>query len=196
MCHPTDQGHLITHKQCTEPCRRFPPRCPRNHPCNKLCREDCGECLVRIEDTRLPCGHLAFSPTCDSVRDDSSRKKLSQRCQEKVMHTFTVCGHECETACANANSQLPICPKLCDTMLECGHPCQNKCKSCKAGDHSCKQKCERTLFCGHICGRECHGGDPCPPCHKKCSVSCVHSKCVGKCSNIVSCRLHHLYLFI
>ncbi len=127
MCHPTDQGHLITHKQCTEPCRRFPPRCSRNHPCNKLCKEDCGECLVRVEDTCLPCGHYVFSPTCDSVRDDSSRKKLSEICQEKVTHTFTACGHKCETTCANASSQHPICPELCNVMLECGHPCDNKC---------------------------------------------------------------------
>lgn len=192
MCHPTDQGHLITHKQCSETCRRIPPLCPRNHSCNKLCRENCGECLVRVEDTRLPCGHFAFSPTCDSVKDDSSRRKLSQRCKEKVLHTFKICGHTCETACGNANCELPLCPELCNRILECGHLCRNKCNSCKS-NHSCNQRCERTLFCGHICGRKCHGADPCQPCSEKCSVSCVHSKCAGKCSYVVSysqCLLH------
>ncbi len=185
MCHPTDQGHLITHMQCAQPCKRIPPSCPRNHPCTKLCREECGKCVARVEDTLLPCGHIVVSPTCDSVKDDSSKKKLSKKCQENVMHTFTACGHVCETDCSNANAERPNCPELCNKTLECGHPCQKKCGSCERA-HSCKQKCERTLFCGHICGSKCHGTDPCPPCDKKCPVSCVHSECGGKCRNIVS----------
>ena len=28
--------------------------------------------------------------------------------------------------------------------------------------------------------------EKCPPCNKKCSVTCLHSKCHGKCSNVVS----------
>ena len=60
------------------------------------------------------------------------------------------------------------------------------CRLCKDGNHSCKLKCERTLFCGHVCGRPCHGSEKCPPCNKKCSVTCLHSKCLGKCSNVVS----------
>lgn len=126
MCHPIDQRHLITHRQCTQPCRRIPSKCPMNHPCTKLCNEDCGRCLEIVEDTIIPCGHIAKNPTCDSVRDDESLLVLAKQCRQKVLHNFSPCGHKFETHCGNANAVNPICPGLCGEILECGHPCQNR----------------------------------------------------------------------
>lgn len=125
MCHPADKHHLITHRQCTQPCRRIPTNCPRNHPCTKLCKETCGECLEIVENTLLPCGHLAINPTCDSVRDDEKKQELARRCEQLVSFTFDPCGHSCETTCGNAKSDTPLCPATCGEKLEsCGHPCQ------------------------------------------------------------------------
>ncbi|KAL7484059.1 hypothetical protein ACHAW6_009716 [Cyclotella cf. meneghiniana] len=30
-CHPTDINHVLTSKQCAQPCRHIPPECPHNH---------------------------------------------------------------------------------------------------------------------------------------------------------------------
>jgi len=126
MCHPTDQRHLITHRKCTQPCRRIPPNCPRNHSCKRLCNEECGECLEIVEDMVLPCGHMVLGPSCDSVRDDDSLKKLAMKCKHRVFHTFYPCEHHCETTCGNASSEHPRCPGVCGKTIDCGHPCQNR----------------------------------------------------------------------
>jgi len=187
MCHPTDRSHIVTHKQCTQPCRRIPLKCPHNHPCKRRCNEECGPCLhVLDEEVILPCGHTVTSPTCDSVCDATSRKKLAKKCREEVTFAFLPCNHRCTTTCANMNSEHPVCPSICGETLACGHKCQLRCSSCKTMGHSCEQKCERTLFCGHVCGRPCHGDEKCPPCNNKCEVACEHSMCSGKCRNVCS----------
>lgn len=35
--------------------------CENNHPCEKQCAENCGECMVPMVKT-LPCGHQATLP--------------------------------------------------------------------------------------------------------------------------------------
>lgn len=125
MCHPTDRSHIVTHKQCTQPCRKIPLKCPHNHPCKRRCNEECGPCLhVLDEEVILPCGHTVPSPTCDSVCDATSRKKLAKKCREEVTFTFLPCNHRCTTTCANVNSEHPACPSICGETLGCGHNCQ------------------------------------------------------------------------
>lgn len=126
MCHPTDRGHIVIHKQCTQPCRRIPPKCPRNHRCPKLCNEKCGACVQTVEPTMLPCGHVAKTPSCDSVRDGEALEALSKKCSEKVSFTFPSCNHLCDTTCGNAHSKNPVCPSACGHEMECGHFCQRR----------------------------------------------------------------------
>ncbi|CAG8791248.1 14956_t:CDS:2, partial [Gigaspora rosea] len=52
-CHPDDMQHIGV--RCQKPCMRLHPDC--QHPCNKICGEDCGDCLWPIGNITLPCGH-------------------------------------------------------------------------------------------------------------------------------------------
>ncbi len=125
-CHPTDKSHVLAHKQCCEPCRRFPPECKRNHACQKLCKDDCGPCTTIMEPIKLPCGHVKQNPQCHDVRNEDAIMKLSRKCTESVIHTFRLCGHSAETPCRNALSQDPECPLKCGKILDCGHACVNR----------------------------------------------------------------------
>ncbi|KAL7541149.1 LOW QUALITY PROTEIN: hypothetical protein ACHAXR_010669 [Thalassiosira sp. AJA248-18] len=107
-------------------------------------------CLEIVEDTILPCGHAAKSPTCDSVRNDHSLKELAQKCDQSTFHVFSPCGHECETTCGNAKSDTPLCPGLCGKMLECGHPCQHRAhRVLKSVIGSVSTKEAAVLYVGH-----------------------------------------------
>eukprot|EP00804_Cyclotella_cryptica_P021863 CCRYP_000836-RA/>CCRYP_000836-RA protein AED:0.40 eAED:0.12 QI:0/0/0/0.5/1/1/6/0/1669 len=112
-CHPTDLNHALAIKQCVQPCRRIPTECPHNHSCQKLCNENCGPCATKVEDVKLLCGHLAVSPTCDSVRNDDAIRQLSSQCKEMVEFTFAGCNHTCMTTCGNSQSEHPICNAKC-----------------------------------------------------------------------------------
>lgn len=125
-CHPTDINHVITHAKCIKPCKRVPKECQHNHPCKKLCNEDCGACLTEVEDVVLLCGHVAFAPTCHSVRNGDAIRELSAECREIVQFTFPGCGHSCQTTCCNSRLARPICDESCGEVLDCGHFCQNK----------------------------------------------------------------------
>ena len=126
MCHPTDPNHQVTHKQCVQPCRRTPKGCNRSHSCSRLCNQPCGPCDEIVEDTLLPCDHVAMTPTCHSVRDMNAIAELSKRCSTEVTFTFSPCGHTTSTTCGNANSDEPVCSATCGKILQCGHPCQNE----------------------------------------------------------------------
>lgn len=125
-CHPTDINHVLTHKQCVKPCRRIPNECHQNHPCTKLCNEDCGQCVAEMEDTVLLCGHVAAAPTCHSVRNNEAIVELTAKCREIVQYVFPGCGHLCNTTCCNSRLARPICEALCGVTLDCGHPCRNQ----------------------------------------------------------------------
>lgn len=125
-CHPTDKTHVLAHKQCCEPCRRIPPDCDRNHACTKLCKDDCGACVVTVEPIELKCGHIVEKPRCHDVRNTDAIYKLSQKCTVPVNHVFNSCGHSTKTTCKNALSQNPKCPLKCGRNLDCGHACVNR----------------------------------------------------------------------
>ena len=55
FCHKGKQHDEIL---CTKPCTRT---CPEGHPCTKKCKEECGNCLVKILKM-LPCGHEVIDP--------------------------------------------------------------------------------------------------------------------------------------
>jgi len=128
-CHPVDRTHELAQRECCEPCRRFPPECNRDHPCPKLCKDECGPCLVDVRPVQLICGHWADFARCHDVRNDEALKELSGRCRTSVLHEFQNCGHNVETTCGNSRSTVPICPATCSEIAPCGHPCANKCVS-------------------------------------------------------------------
>ena len=124
MCHPIDQGHLVAEKECCQPCRRFPPECTLHHVCPKLCKQECGPCGALVGPNTLRCGHVVAHARCHDVRSAEAINNLSRSCKVPIPHTFSPCGHSCETTCSNARSDAPRCPLLCNTPLPCGHPCK------------------------------------------------------------------------
>uniref|UniRef100_U9SWU0 Uncharacterized protein n=1 Tax=Rhizophagus irregularis (strain DAOM 181602 / DAOM 197198 / MUCL 43194) TaxID=747089 RepID=U9SWU0_RHIID len=120
-----------------------------------------------------------------------------------VTLTLPACGHEQKALCGSSIKDIS-CDHDCGIILEdCGHPCKNKCFQCqkksieknndvpildeqghvKRTDHlKCVQKCGRILYCGHPCSVKCHR-EGCPPCKEKCSIACLHSKCMQSCGD-------------
>jgi hypothetical protein len=185
-CHPFDRAHERVQKNCCEPCMRIPPECHVNHPCPKLCKDDCGPCTAKVGPIRLNCGHSRDLVPCHDTRNEEAIKTLSRTCRQIVSHKFSPCGHSMKTTCANANRAVPVCSGKCSRVIDkCGHKCVKECGQCDGG-HLCSRVCERKMFCGHICGQSCHVGQDCPPCKNTCAVTCTHSSCPKRCNVPVS----------
>ena len=92
-CHPFDREHERVQKNCCEPCMRIPPECHMNHPCPKLCKDNCGPCTAKIGPIRLNCGHLTDLISCHDTRNEEATKRLSRTCQHIVSHKVSPCGH-------------------------------------------------------------------------------------------------------
>ncbi|KAL2151055.1 hypothetical protein VTH82DRAFT_6153 [Thermothelomyces myriococcoides] len=57
---------------CLEPCSRLRSTC--QHPCPKLCGQQCGPCNVRLNGITLPCGHIKDKVPCHQTLDLESVK--------------------------------------------------------------------------------------------------------------------------
>ncbi|KAF0474583.1 P-loop containing nucleoside triphosphate hydrolase protein [Gigaspora margarita] len=192
-CHSDDPQHVGVF--CRKDCVRLHPDC--QHPClNKMCGEECGECLFSVENITLSCGHEYKNTKC---RDKKNIDKLL--CHEMVQRILPKCGHEHLMECFESVDDFE-CTEKCKQTLPCGHTCTSRCFECqifsiKANPNNhldsegrvirshhkkCTHKCQRTLFCGHICKEGCHDGRSCKPCRSFCNVSCIHSKCKQACS--------------
>jgi hypothetical protein len=125
-CHSVDPDHQAAQKKCCEPCKRFPPECSLNHPCPKLCKDDCGPCETLVGPTTLLCGHILPNSPCHDVRNAKAVQMLTNKCAEKVLFQFSPCGHKSETECSNSRAEKPICPAICSHSLKCGHQCSNR----------------------------------------------------------------------
>jgi hypothetical protein len=67
-CH-SDRLHKVF--KCPKPCQRL--HTPYNHSCQKqTCGEDCGLCMVRLDNVHLPCNHLKDAVPCYQVQDLAS----------------------------------------------------------------------------------------------------------------------------
>jgi hypothetical protein len=126
MCHPVDRDHSFAALKCTQPCRRIAPQCSHQHPCRKLCRQECGRCQTPMGPILLTCGHVNQDITCHDARSPEAIEKYSLTCAETVEASFA-CGHVAETKCGNARSEHPQCPELCGHIIQgCQHPCFNR----------------------------------------------------------------------
>lgn len=182
-CH-SDSMHQVF--SCPQPCERLHTPC--QHSCQKqTCGEDCGPCLVKIDDVQLLCGHTKDKIDCYQTQDLG---KI--RCSVPVQKLVPKCDHTVEVACSrDVVSESFSCPNPCNSMLACGHVCSGTCSSCQQRHVNdrivvkhlpCKKSCGKKFgTCNHICPRPCHDGKKCGPCLAPCDVRCAHSKCALRC---------------
>ena len=162
--------------KCPQPCQRLHSPC--NHACWKeTCGEDCGLCMVKLDNILLPCGHSKDGVYCHQTRDLS---KI--RCSIRVLKKVPGCSHSVEVKCLQDTEDTSFrCPSLCKVDLKCGHRCPGTCGSCycKTPDglrllaHSaCTKVCGRRFgACNHNCSMPCHDGKGCGLCFSACDVS-------------------------
>ncbi|KAF2018601.1 NFX1-type zinc finger-containing protein 1, partial [Aaosphaeria arxii CBS 175.79] len=182
-CHSQSMHDVFA---CPKPCERLLPRC--GHPCQKqTCGEDCGRCLIQIDDVKLPCGHCKDRVECYRTEDVGLI-----RCTVNVRKVVPGCKHKITVPCfRDVTSELYQCPTPCSKLLSCGHPCSGTCGECitrpqnggQIEEHqTCQKICGRRFgTCNHTCPRPCHDGKECGPCVSPCEVQCAHSKCTLKC---------------
>ncbi|KAI0338622.1 hypothetical protein BDW22DRAFT_1362689 [Trametopsis cervina] len=189
VCHDTRDNHRSTF--CHMPCSRTP--CPRRHPCDRECSQDCGDCQFPMYSVRLPCGHEIDSIPCylyDTLEE--------VRCTQKVVKKLPHCEHSAMMACHKDPAQFQ-CQELCGGTTDCcAKTCKAKCYECqklsipKVGTAVAMIKrsvhkthpCERTLYCQHLCGLNCHTKEQgCnPTCQGECRQRCSHHHCDKPCS--------------
>ncbi|XP_046560628.1 LOW QUALITY PROTEIN: NFX1-type zinc finger-containing protein 1-like [Haliotis rubra] len=207
LCHPYDPNH--EEYKCNKPCPKS--ICQNNHPCPRLCYQQCEKCEVPVEKVIPRCGHKQLVPCCMNPRKYECQAKcdkvlkcghpcgnpcgIEHQCKQMVKKTWR-CGHTSDVECMRKDSA--VCKAKCSTMLECGHTCAGNCHDCHEGrlHVSCRKNCKRILVCGHECKDMCSN---CPPCRNVCENRCPHSKCYKICGEIcVPCNepcewkcLHH-----
>lgn len=176
-CHSESMHRVFS---CPRPCERLLSPC--NHNCRKkTCGEDCGLCMVQMDDVQLPCGHSIDNVPCYQTQDLGMI-----RCHLLVQKEVSQCKHIVETACwRNVTSALFSCPSPCRAVLECGHSCPGTCGRCNQEDANkqplvkhaaCSNICGRPFgTCNHTCPRRCHSDQDCGPCHSQCEVSRLSS---------------------
>jgi len=90
MCHPIDRSHEQAQRNCCEPCKITPIGCPSNHPCPKLCKEDCGLCRYQVGPMPLVCGHIIEDVKCYEVNSTEAREQLTTRCKQSNAFMFNL----------------------------------------------------------------------------------------------------------
>ena len=175
-CHSESMHQVFS---CPQPCRRLHDPCKHN--CQKqTCGEDCGPCLISIDNVLLPCGHSKDRVPCHLTQDVG---KII--CTVLMRKQIKDCKHTVETQCYH-DVNLPAfsCPSACLAILPCGHQCSGTCGRCNRKDEenkrvvkhaSCSKPCGRRFgTCNHNCRRLCHDGKDCGPCMSPCEVSNFH----------------------
>lgn len=159
---------------CGKPCPRIRLTC--DHECPKLCGEDCGPCMTKIQDVELPCGHIKKAVFCHQMPNLKALK-----CDVMVEKTVSKCGHKIQVGCfKDVTSLMFRCPEPCTDILSCGHNCSGCCGNCLEEVHDgtrvfkhpkCTKKCDRPHgVCNHRCAKKCHNGESCGYCEAKCEV--------------------------
>jgi hypothetical protein len=172
-CHSKAMHNVFS---CEKSCQRRHQPC--DHPCQKAtCGEDCGKCMVSIDNVGLPCGHVKNNVACHLTRD-----LRSIQCQVLVPKEVPGCKHVVGIKCfVDISKDTFKCPSPCETILSCGHVCPGTCGRCNSKDKDdqpvvvhldCKKKCGRKFStCNHNCPRFCHSGTDCGLCQGACEVS-------------------------
>lgn len=162
-CH-SDAMHEVF--QCPQPCQRLHSPC--KHGCQKqTCGEDCGVCMIKIDNVLLPCEHTEDGVPCYRTQDVKSIK-----CNARVQKRVPKCNHLVDVPCFRDVSIAFLCPTKCEASLPCGHRCPGTCSKCYDSEHQeCTKICGRRFgTCNHTCPRTCHDGTDCGPCLAPCEV--------------------------
>lgn len=161
--------------KCPQPCQRLHSPC--NHDCQKqTCGEDCGLCMVKLDNVQLPCKHTKDSVTCYQAQDPGRLK-----CNVHVSKQVPGCSHTVEVPSFQVVAAASFkCPTTCQTTLPCGHRCSGTCGKCNGKDTdenpiSRHQKCSKICgrysgTCNHSCRQACHDGTNCGLCLARCEV--------------------------
>ena len=180
-----------------------PARCDRKlecgHRCPGVCSQACGAIICRRKVVKeYGCGHkqrvrcfeskTAICKVSCPRREGCTHKCKGlcgepcskYPCQVPLVKTLP-CGHKVEMPCSLSIDDVQ-CPVSCQAKLPCGHECAATCGECKQrGSHEiCQSPCNRVLVCSHRCQEMC--SKPCPPCARKCSRRCPHTKYSQQCS--------------
>ena len=178
-------------------------RCDRKlecgHRCPGVCSQACGAIICRRKVVKeYGCGHeqrvrCFESKTAICKVPCPRRERCTHKCkglcgepcskypcQVPLVKTLP-CGHKVEMPCSLSIDDVQ-CPVSCQAELPCGHECTGTCWECKQrGSHEiCQSPCNRVLVCSHRCQEMC--SKPCPPCARKCSRRCPHTKYSQQCS--------------
>lgn len=171
-CH-ADRMHQIF--PCRQPCQRLHSPC--NHSCQKAtCGEDCGVCLVRLDNVLLPCSHSQNAIPCHLAQNAGQIK-----CDTVVGSRVPNCGHMVQIQCyQDVTADTFKCPEPCPAILPCGHQCPGTCGRCRrkeldggyAVEHAkCWKICGRRFAtCNHTCQKLCHDERDCGLCLSPCEV--------------------------
>jgi hypothetical protein len=174
-CHSESMHQVFP---CPQPCQRLHRPC--GHGCKKAtCGEDCGVCLVPLDNVLLPCSHSKDGVPCHQSQDTNQIK-----CVVVVEKRVPDCGHVIQAQCwRDVASETFSCPVSCDANLPCGHRCPGSCGRCrkKGADNNltspsiehrrCAKVCGRRFAtCNHNCQKLCHDGIGCGLCLSPCEV--------------------------
>jgi AAA domain len=171
-CHSESMHQVFP---CPQPCQRLHSPC--NHGCQKAtCGEDCGICLILLDNVFLPCSHPKDGVPCHQLQDTSKIK-----CEVLVEKRVSDCQHVIQTQCwRDVTSETFSCPVSCEANLPCGHRCPGSCGRCHKKDannnptiehRKCTKVCGRRFAtCNHTCRKLCHDGIDCGPCLSPCEV--------------------------
>lgn len=172
-CH-SEAMHKVWH--CEMPCQRRHDPC--EHTCQKAtCGDDCGLCMIKIDNVPLPCGHTQDQVLCYKTLD-----RDSIRCEVLVQRQVPGCNHVVEIKCCiDVTHEKFVCPYPCAEILPCGHGCPGSCGECKGKNAEgqedvkhvdCTKTCGRKHgTCNHNCKKKCHGGGDCGLCQQSCEVN-------------------------
>jgi hypothetical protein len=164
--------------RCEKPCQRR--HVPCDHACQKpTCGEDCGRCMVVMNDVRLPCDHIKNNVHCYLTQDLDTIQ-----CQVIVEKIIPGCGHRVQVHCyKDVDRDTYRCPVPCSATLGCGHTCPGTCGSCNVKNlqgesvvehDKCGKPCGRRYgTCNHVCPKRCHDGSDCGLCMSKCEVRVI-----------------------
>lgn len=104
---------------CGKPCPRIRSTC--HHECPKLCGEDCGLCLTKIQDVELPCGHIKKVLYCHQMLNLELIK-----CDVEVEKTVPKCGHKIKVSYFKDITSPIFCyPELYIDILSYGYNCSD-----------------------------------------------------------------------
>ncbi|KAF8813222.1 P-loop containing nucleoside triphosphate hydrolase protein, partial [Phlegmacium glaucopus] len=163
-CHCDDPNHVAV--TCSQPCRRL---CARDHPCQKDCRYDCGQCQFKVANVQLPCGHTKASVPCWQL--DSLGEVF---CDFKMEKDLPLCEHTAIMSCGQDPSDYS-CLARCDRLMECcSKICRSRCHECQTDNVKQEDgKVARAQHRTHPCEKRLHCSHPC---RAKCSSSHEHTK--------------------